>query len=282
MKLIGAHVPTTGGVEYAPRNAHAMGASAFGMFTRNQRRWVSPALSPESIARFRAACNELGYGAESILPHDSYLINLGAPDAGVLDRSREAFLDELRRCEALGLQLLNFHPGAHKGEMSDEDCLAQISDEVNRGLDLTSGVTAVVEITAGQGSNVGYRMEHLAAIIEKVEDRSRIGVCLDTCHAFCAGYDLRTRESYEATMDEFERIIGLEYLKGIHLNDSKTPFESRRDRHENLGKGSIGWDTFRFVMQDPRSDGIPLILETPNPETWPGEIARLRELAVPA
>jgi deoxyribonuclease-4 len=260
--------------------AREIGATAFGLFTRNQRRWTSAALTDEAIDRFRAACDELGFGPESILPHDSYLINLGAPDEQILQRSREAFFDELARCEALGLAMLNFHPGAHRGEMTDEECLARIAEGVNRGLDQTCGVTAVVEITAGQGSNVGYRMEHLAAIISAVEDKSRIGVCLDTCHAFCAGYDLRTVEAYEQTMGELERIVGLGYLKGIHLNDSKMPFGSRKDRHENLGLGHLGWDAFRFVVEDPRTDGIPLILETPGPDAWPAEIARLQVMAL--
>jgi len=272
-KLVGAHVSAEGGVENAPLEASRIGATAFALFTRSQRMWRSRPLSEDTIERFRAHCAEAGYSPECILPHDSYLINLGAPDPEILAKSREAFLDELRRCEQLGLTLLNFHPGAHKKLMSDEQCLDRVAQSIDLGLERTGGVTAVVEITAGQGSNVGRTFEQLAYLIDRVSHKSRVGVSLDTAHAFAAGYDLRS--DYEGVMAQLDRIVGLRYLKGMHLNDSSTALGSRKDRHASLGDGQIGWAPFRSLVCDPRTDGIPLILETPAPERWPDEISRL-------
>ena len=275
MKFIGAHVSASGGVENAPLNAHAIGAKAFAMFTRNQRQWKSAPLTKKSIALFKERCEEYGYKAEHILPHDSYLINLGHPEAEGLQKSREAFLDEMQRCEQLGLDRLNFHPGSHLNKMGIEDCLSRIAESVNWALDQTSGVCAVLENTAGQGSNLGHTFEQLAYIIDKVEDKSRVGVCIDTAHTLAAGYEIRTVESFTDTFKKFDEIIGFSYLRGMHINDSKKELATRVDRHDSIGKGYMGLTTFDLLMKDPRFDHIPLILETPDETVWAEEIASL-------
>ncbi|MBN2173470.1 MAG: deoxyribonuclease IV [Bacteroidales bacterium] len=272
MKYVGAHVSASGGVENAPVNAHEIGAKAFALFTKNQKQWFSKALTEENIAGFKENCKKYGFGPEHIIPHDSYLINLGNPDPDKLKISRNSFLDEMRRCEQLGIQLLNFHPGAHLKQISEEECLDLIAESVNITLGKTKGVTAVIENTAGQGSNVGYKFEHLAHIIEKVEDKSRIGVCLDTCHTYSAGYDIKTEEGYKKTFEEFDKIVGFKYLRGIHLNDTKKEFGSRVDRHDSIGKGLLGEEVFKRMMNDPRFDNMPIVLETPDDSLWAREI----------
>lgn len=279
MKLIGAHVSAEKGVSSAPVNAAAIGANAFALFTRNPSRWTSPAIKEAEAQAFRDNCARLGFTPDAILPHDSYLINLGAPDHEKLDKSREAFLDEMKRCEQLGLTMLNFHPGSHLKAMSSDDCLDRIADSINLALDRTQGVKAVIENTAGQGSNLGFSFAQLARIIDRVTDKTRIGVCIDTCHAFAAGYDLATPEGYEATWREFDDTVGFAYLSAMHINDSKRGLGSRIDRHESLGCGAIGIDFFSRLMADKRFDGIPLILETPDTSLWPEEIARLKGFA---
>ena len=279
MKYIGAHVSAQGGVENAPANAHAIGAKAFALFTKNQRQWLAPALSAKSIEAFRAACEQYGFSPAYILPHDSYLINLGHPEAEGLEKSRNSFIGEMQRCQALGLTMLNFHPGSHLKAIDIDTCLTRRADSINIALERTQGVTAVIENTAGQGSNVGYDFAHLAAIIDRVEDKSRVGVCIDTCHAFAAGYDLATDQGYHDTWQEFDRIVGFQYLRGMHLNDTKKGLASRVDRHETLGQGILGARCFELLMQDPRFDNIPLILETPNEDLWPQEIEWLYSLA---
>jgi len=276
MKYIGAHVSAAGGLANAAIRAAEIGATAFALFTKNQRQWRAAPLTADVIDDFKAACEKYHYQPGQILPHDSYLINLGHPVTEALEKSREAFLDEMQRCEQLGLTLLNFHPGSHLLQISEEDCLARIADSLNIALAKTKGVTAVIENTAGQGSNLGFRFEHLAAIIDGVEDKSRVGVCIDTCHAFAAGYDLRSADATEAVFAEFDRVVGFKYLRGMHLNDAKSQFASRVDRHHSLGEGNIGHDAFRWIMQDPRFDGIPLVLETINPDIWAEEIAWLK------
>ena len=279
MKYIGAHVSAAGGVENAPANAHGIGATGFALFTKNQRQWVAAPLTAAQIDAFRTACDQYGYTPAQILPHDSYLINLGHPEREALEKSRAAFLDEMQRCEALGLDRLNFHPGSHLQKISPERSLDLIAESINIALDKTRGVTAVIENTAGQGSNLGFAFEHLAYLIERVEDKSRVGVCIDTCHAFAAGYDLRTAEACDKTFAELERVVGFEYLNGMHLNDAMKILGSHVDRHTPLGEGMIGMDCFRYIMQDARFDGIPLILETPDEQRWPEEIALLKSLA---
>ena len=279
MKYIGAHVSASGGVENAPRNAAAIGATAFALFTKNQRQWAAPPLSEQQIEAFRAECQRNGYTAAQILPHDSYLINLGHPENEPLEKSRASFLHEMQRCEQLGLDRLNFHPGSHLKKISEEESLRRVAESINIALDKTSGVTAVIENTAGQGSNLGYAFWHLAYIIDRVEDKSRVGVCLDTCHSFAAGYDLSTEQGCDEVFAEFEREVGFEYLRGMHLNDAMKPLGSRVDRHSPLGEGYLGITPFRYIMQDSRFDNIPLILETPDEERWAEEIALLKSFA---
>ncbi|EPL1662426.1 deoxyribonuclease IV [Proteus mirabilis] len=276
MKFVGAHVSAAGGVDQAVLRAHEIKATAFALFTKNQRQWKAAPLSTESIDKFKKICEIYGYGPAQILPHDSYLINLGHPEEEALEKSRAAFLDEMQRCEQLGIELLNFHPGSHLKKIDVDKCLQRIAESINITLDKTQNVTAVIENTAGQGTNLGYRFEHLAAIIDGVEDKSRVGVCIDTCHTFAAGYDLRTVEDCEKTFAEFDNIVGFQYLKAMHLNDAKSELASRVDRHHSLGQGNIGKVPFTYIMQDTRFDGIPLILETINPDIWPEEIAWLK------
>ena len=275
MKYIGAHVSTSGGVENAPVNAHEIGANAFALFTKNQRQWVSKPLTEESIRLFKENCEKYNFKPEYILPHDSYLINLGHPEPDALEKSRAAFLDEMQRCEQLGLKLLNFHPGSHLNKISVEDSLDLIAESINITLEKTKGVTAVIENTAGQGSNLGNEFWHLKYIIDRVEDKSRVGVCLDTCHTFTAGYDFLG--DYDAVFNEFEEVVGFRYLRGMHLNDSKKELGSHVDRHDSIGKGLIGFAFFERLMRDPRFDNMPLILETIDETLWPEEIAWLRE-----
>src|SRR5574344_481624 len=278
MKYVGAHVSAAGGIELAIERAVSLGANALALFTKNQRQWSAPPLTEATVLAFRRACTQAGFLPEQILPHDSYLINLGHPDPDGLAKSREAFLDELRRCEQLGLCYLNFHPGSHLKQIPEAVSLRLVSESINWALEQTNGVTAVIENTAGQGSNLGWSFEHLAQIIDGVEDKSRVGVCLDTCHAFAAGYELRTPEAWAATFAEFERLVGFRYLKGMHINGAKSEFGSRVDRHHSLRAGNLGTAVFEFIMQDERFDRIPLILETVDPEIWADEIAWLRSL----
>ena len=275
MKYIGAHVSASGGVENAPVNAHEIGANAFALFTKNQRQWVSKPLTEESIRLFKENCEKYNFKPEYILPHDSYLINLGHPEPDALEKSRAAFLDVMQRCEQLGLKLLNFHPGSHLNKISVEDSLDLIAESINITLEKTKGVTAVIENTAGQGSNLGNEFWHLKYIIDRVEDKNRVGVCLDTCHTFTAGYDFLG--DYDAVFNEFEEVVGFRYLRGMHLNDSKKELGSHVDRHDSIGKGLIGFAFFEKLMRDPRFDNMPLILETIDETLWPEEIAWLRE-----
>lgn len=279
MKKIGAHVSASGGVSNAPLNAAKIGADAFAFFTKNQRQWSSKPLELKEIDNFNKACEAHQIDINNILPHDSYLINLGHPEREKLRKSRNAFVEEMSRCEQLNLTKLNFHPGSHLKQVDEGVCLNLISESINIALDKTESVTAVIENTAGQGSNMGYRFEHLATIIDGVEDKTRVGVCIDTCHAFAGGYDLSTYESTRNVFNEFDKIIGFKWLKGMHLNDSKKKLGSRVDRHQSIGKGEIGMEAFRFILQDPRFNNIPLILETIDSSIWEQEIIMLRELA---
>ncbi|MEI7707910.1 MAG: deoxyribonuclease IV [Chlorobium sp.] len=278
MKRVGAHVSIAGGVENAPLQAISIGAKAFAMFTKNQRQWTAPKLTTSSIDAFRKNCSEGGYKPEHILPHDSYLINLGSPDPVKLRNAREAFIDEMQRVESLGLSLLNFHPGSHLNGITEDECLQLIAESVNMALNTTKNVTAVIENTAGQGTNLGYRFEQLASLVDQVEDKSRVGVCLDTCHLFASGYDLQTTDAIDETFREFDRIVGLGYLRGMHLNDALRPLGSKLDRHASIGKGTIGMEAFRYIMEHPACEEIPLILETPDSDQWSAEIRLLYSL----
>lgn len=278
MKYIGAHVSASGGVENAPVNAAAIGANAFALFTKNQRQWVAKPLTQESIDAFKENCSRFGFDPKYILPHDSYLINLGHPEDEALKKSRDAFLDEMQRCEQLGLQFLNFHPGSHLNKISEEECLNRIAESINTTLAKTNNVSAIIENTAGQGSNLGYTFEQLRYIIDRVDDKTRVGVCLDTCHTFTSGYDIETKEGYNAVFDQFDKVVGFNYLKGIHLNDSKKALGTKVDRHDSIGKGLIGTSFFERFMNDHRFDNIPVILETPDESIWKEEIEYLRSL----
>ncbi|MCQ2285602.1 MAG: deoxyribonuclease IV [Bacteroidales bacterium] len=274
MKYIGAHVSASGGVENAPLNAQSIGANAFAFFTKNQRQWFAPQLSQESIENFKKNCAVCGISPKHILPHDSYLINLGHPEQEGLTKSRNSFIEEMSRCEQLGLQMLNFHPGSHLKAISIDECLNRVAESINLALDKTNGVVAVIENTAGQGSNVGFAFEHLAHIIDKVEDKSRVGVCIDTCHTYSAGYDIVN--DFSGVFQKFDEIVGFSYLRGVHLNDTKKELGSRVDRHDNVGIGLLGKPFFSQFIKDTRFDEIPVILETPNEELWKEEIAWLR------
>lgn len=276
MKYVGAHVSAAGGVENVPERANEIGAKGFALFTKNQRQWEAKPLTDESIEMFKKKCLEFNFSTDAIMPHDSYLINLGHPEKDQLKKSRAAFLDELKRCEQLGIRLLNFHPGSHLNKVSEKECLKIISDSINEALSSTNFVKAVIENTAGQGSNMGYRFEQLAEIMDDVDQKERVGVCIDTAHAFAAGYDLSTESGFDETFQQFEQIVGFDKLLAMHLNDSKKELGSKVDRHESLGDGLIGITPFKRIMRDHRFDGIPLILETPNTERWAEEIEMLR------
>jgi deoxyribonuclease-4 len=292
-KYIGAHVSASGGVENAPLNAIKIGAKAFALFTKNQRQWVAKPLTLKSIDEFKINLKEAGVKPEHILPHDSYLINLGHHEEEKLEKSRKAFIDELQRAEQLGLKLLNFHPGSHLQKIAKKDpeyeqklkdveyaCLDVIAESMNLAIEATksSDVVLVIENTAGQGSNLGYKFEHLAYLIEKSIDKSRVGVCIDTCHLFTSGYDIRDKATYDKTWQEFDTIVGFKYLKGMHLNDSKPPLGSKVDRHQSIGKGEIGLEAFKFIMNDDRMNNIPLVLETIDDSIWDKEIELLYSL----
>jgi deoxyribonuclease-4 len=278
MKYLGAHVSAEGGVENAPVNAKKIGATAFAFFTKNQRRWDSPPLSAKNIALFKENCAKNNFMHTQILPHDGYLINLGHPEKEALEKSRKSFNDEMLRAEQLGLSLLNFHPGGHLNAIAVDECLRRISESINLALEKTKGVTAVIENTAGQGSNLGFSFAHLAQIIDEVEDKSRVGICIDTCHTYSAGYDLKTETGYQQIWREFDEVVGAQYLRAIHLNDTKKELGSRVDRHENIGLGFLGKEVFTRMMKDPRFDNIPIILETPDSDQWAAEITWLKAM----
>lgn len=278
MKYVGAHVSASGGVFNAPINATAIGAKAFALFVKNQRQWAAKDFDTKTLDKWFLEMEKCGIEAKHILPHDSYLINLGHPEEEARQKSLNGFIHEIQRCEILKLDRLNFHPGSHLRKISEEECLDRIAMSMNQAIDATNDIKLVIENTAGQGSNLGYKFEHLAYIIDKIEDKSRVGVCIDTCHMFTAGYDIRTREAYDKTWNEFDEIVGREYLMGMHINDSKPELGSRVDRHDSLGVGKIGWDAFKFIMNDDRMDDIPLVLETINEEIWAQEIQALYDL----
>jgi len=277
---IGAHVSTAGGVENAPKNAVDIGANAFALFLKNQRRWMEKPYPKSRIDKFKENLRKFGFESDKVLPHAGYLINLCSPDKEKAEKSYYALKDEIERAHRLGLKYINFHPGAHLNKYTEKEALQIIAGRINRLIEETEEVILVLETTAGQGSNLGYRFEHLREIIDSVEDKKRIGVCIDTCHIFAAGYDISTEKGYFNVMEEFESIVGFEYLKGVHLNDSKTKLGSRKDRHAPLGEGYIGLTPFRLIMQDERFKGIPLILETPQPERWAEEIKLLRDFII--
>ncbi len=278
MKYIGAHVSASGGVFNAPLNAKEIGAKAFALFTKNQRQWVAKSLDDETIAKFKENLEISGILPKYVLPHDSYLINLGHPELEKREKSLEAFIDEVKRCDQLGLDKLNFHPGSHLKQISEEECLENIAESINKTIEQTKNVKLVIENTAGQGSNLGYKLEHLGYLVKNCVDSNRIGVCLDTCHFFTSGYDIRDEKTYDESMKKFDTIVGFEFLAGMHLNDSKPDLGSRVDRHDSIGEGKIGLEAFKLIMNDERIDEIPMILETPNSDIWSQEIELLYSL----
>ncbi|XP_068108230.1 probable endonuclease 4 isoform X2 [Hyperolius riggenbachi] len=262
-KFVGAHVSIQGGLWNAALEAGRIGARAFGLFLRSQRTWNSKTLEESSAEKFRRTCAELGLDSRFILPHSPYLMNLGSPKPDVRQKSRDMLVDELGRCRLLGLTIYNIHPGSHVGEMPVDKCLELIADGINHAHSQVPGVTVVLENMSRQGSTVGGRFQELRGIIDLVEDKTRIGVCLDTCHAFAAGHNLAEEAGLRHMLDEFEETVGLSYLRAVHLNDSKGKVGCRLDRHENIGRGHIGVTGFRQVMNEPRFNDIPMILETP-------------------
>jgi AP endonuclease-1 len=261
-KWIGAHVSASKGVFNAIPNALDIHAQSFALFLKNQRRWDSKPFDNDTISQFRSLCLEHNF-VNKVLPHGSYLINLGNPDTDKRKKSYDAFLDDLVRCEQLGISLYNFHPGSTVGHCTREESISFIAECINQAHQQTSKVICVIENMAGQGNTIGSKFEELRDIIDLVKDQKRIGVCLDTCHMFAAGYDIRTRKAYEEVMTQFDKIAGFKFLKGVHLNDSKADLGSGKDRHENIGKGKIGLDAFRFLVNDERFNEIPMVLETP-------------------
>ncbi len=278
MKMIGAHVSASGGVFNAPINARKLGAKSFALFTKNQRQWVAKDLDEKIISKFKEELEKSEILPKHVLPHDSYLINLGHPDVEKREKSLNAFIDELKRCEQLGLDRLNFHPGSHLKQISEDNCLELISESINEALRQTNGVKLVVENTAGQGSNMGYKMEHLGYLCDNSIDKARIGVCIDTCHLFVSGYDFRSVKTYNETMDKFASIVGFEHLMGMHLNDSKPDLGSKVDRHHSIGEGKLGIEPFKLIMNDDRIDDIPMVLETIDDTIWTQEIELLYSL----
>lgn len=278
MKYIGAHVSASAGVSNTPINAHEIGAKSFALFTRNPSRWVSKPIPEKEILAFGVNCEKYGYTPDLILPHDSFLINLGSPEQEALEKSREAFADELLRCEQLGLTMLNFHPGSHLGKISVDDCLKRIAESLNIAIEKFPTVKMVIENTAGQGTNLGFTFDQIRTIIDNVDKKQNVGVCIDTCHTFAAGYDLSTEDGYNQAWNQFGDIIGFSYLSGMHINDTKKGLASKVDRHESIGKGMLGMNFFKMMMNDPRLDSIPLILETPDPTIWADEIKLLYSL----
>ena len=281
MKWIGAHVSAEGGVHQAPLNASAIGARAFALFVKNQRQWQAKPLEPAVREAFAANLAAGGFTAAQVLPHAGYLINLANPDPGAHVRSTDSFINEMRRCADLGLDRLNLHPGSHLRQCSVNEAVGNVARAANRALAEVPGVTIVFENTAGQGGSLGACFEELAAIIERIDDPARVGVCLDTAHLFAAGFDLVSEDAYQATIARFGELIGFRFLRGMHLNDTKVVLGKRVDRHAMLGEGNLGWPVFRHIVRDPRLDNIPLILETPDETRWADEIRQLYDLAAP-
>lgn len=278
--LLGGHISIAGGIFKAPSRGKKIGCSAIQIFTKNQRQWKTPPLTEELVQKYK---DELSKSQiEAVIAHDSYLINLSSPDKNNLHKSRESFILELQRCQALKINGLVFHPGAHK-EMDEASGLSLIAESINMILDKLPGIDTklLLETTAGQGTALGHSFEQLGQIIQKVERKDKLGVCIDTCHIFAAGYDIRTKENYLATFKKFDEIIGLDRLKVLHLNDSKKELGSRIDRHERIGQGKIGLEAFRLIMNDERLFKVPKILEIPGgDDCFINDIVLLKSLVI--
>jgi deoxyribonuclease IV len=276
-QLLGAHTSTSGGVGAAVDLAEKLGFTAMQIFSKNNTRWSQRPFKTSEIEEFKAKLK--ASNIKFVCVHDSYLINLCSNNLEFKKKSDNAFLDEIERCYQLGIEYLNFHPGAHCGE-GEETGIKVIAEALNIAHEKTKGykVSSMLEATAGQGSALGYRFEHLRAIIDLVEDNDRMSVCIDTAHIFAAGYDIRTPEVYKRTMKEFNDIVGMKYLKCFHMNDSKKPLGSRVDRHDHIGKGLIGLEGFRNIMNDKKIAHIPKILETPKGKEHLEDFENLRVL----
>ena len=277
--IIGAHTSTSGGLHKALLEGQQIGATTIQIFTSNQRQWKGRILTPEIIALWQETLKETGL--KKIMSHDSYLINLGSPNEEALTKSRQSFVEELTRCQQLDIPYLNFHPGAAVGS-EPQECLDRIVESLlTLELLCAKGTTRLLlESTAGQGTAVGYRFEHLGYIIDKVKDKTPIGVCIDTCHSFVAGYDIRTSEAWENTLLQFDQLVGLNHLYAFHVNDSLKDLGSRVDRHAELGKGKIGWPAFHFLVTNEKTRHLPMYLETPGGlACWQTEIAELKNIA---
>ncbi len=277
---LGPHVSIAGGVQTAPQRAIELGANALGLFTKNQRQWSSKPLEPQEIAAFTSRLEESGIRSEHAVIHASYLINIGNPDPEKRRKSLDGLLDECTRAERLGLSLVNFHPGSGMGDLDEDETVSLIAEGCRSILEQTTSAVLVLEATAGQGAHVGYRFSHLGEIVRRAGSPQRMGVCIDSCHIFAAGYDVRSAEAYARTMDEFEREVGFDRLVAIHLNDSKSALGSRKDRHELIGDGTIGLAGLANFVCDPRLAKIPFVLETPDPDRWKEEIELLRTVAL--
>ncbi|KAH7034975.1 xylose isomerase-like protein [Microdochium trichocladiopsis] len=287
---IGAHVSSAGGVQNSVGNAVHIGANAFALFLKSQRKWANPPITPESLSGFKTLSKEHGFDAHKhCLPHGSYLVNLAAAEKEKADQAYTGFLDDLQRCESLGITLYNFHPGNTNGEPRPE-AIGRIAAQLNKAHAATSTVVTVLENMAGQGNVIGSSWEDLRDIIALVDDKARVGVCIDTCHAFAAGHDLRSPDAFEETMSAFSRVVGDEYLRAFHLNDSKAPLSSNRDLHANIGTGFLGLRAFHNVMNCDKFQGLPMVLETPidrkgpdgktveDKQVWADEIKLLESL----
>jgi len=274
--FVGPHVSAGGGVSQAPLNAKALNASGFALFVKNQRQWTAAPLPKEEIEAFKKQMMTDRFTPQQVLPHAGYLINLANPDDGAQNKSFTSLMDEAKRCSALGLSLLNFHPGSHLRLITPQVACERVAGAINRAMREIPALIFVVENTAGSGGNIGSRFEELKIILDGIDDRSRVGFCLDTCHTFAAGYDISTRDGFLKTMESFDRIVGMKTLRALHLNDSKTALGSHVDRHESLGKGLLGIEPFKCIMRDARFQNIPLVLETPDETIWAQEIELLR------
>lgn len=275
MKRVGAHVSASGGVFNSPLNAKEIEAKAFALFVKNQKQWFVKPFDEGVVDNFNKELKNVGIEKKYILPHGSYLLNLGSPSQESREKSLKSLIHELKRCKELGISYLNIHPGSHLGKISEDECLSHIAQGIDKAYKEVDGVKIVIENTAGQGNNVGYKFEHLAKIIDQVKNKDSVGVCLDTCHAFAAGYDLRGIEGAKKVFDTFCEVVDKKFLVGLHLNDSKTELGSRKDRHHSLGEGHIGLDTFKYIMNCDLFEEMPLILETVEPSIWKEEIELL-------
>ncbi|KAI9329742.1 apurinic/apyrimidinic endonuclease Apn1, partial [Obelidium mucronatum] len=268
LKWVGPHASAAGGPANAVGYTSRVGGRAFALFLGSQRKWERPPLTDAAVAAFKQQCADNNFNKAHIVPHGSYLINLGNPDAEKRKKGLDAFLEDVSRCERLGIELYNFHPGSTVGECSIEHSISLIAEGINEAIAKTPSVILVIENMAGQGNTVGRTFEELRQIIDLVENKERVGVCLDTCHLFASGYDIRTAEKFDGVMKDFDRIVGLQYLKAMHLNDSMTDLNSGKDRHDHIGNGKIGLEAFRFIMNDDRFNSMPMVLEVPvDPKT---------------